>query len=531
MSDPRRSSEIVFRYLLEAHARDHGDRQFAVFPEENAAWTWADADRAANRCAAVLRAHGVGRGDRVAVLGDNTQGVVQTLLGTTKLGGVYSPLHPAWQADHLRHGLSVTKPKFLVCQADYLPRLEAAESPDLPPTVGVLGEFTPRGSRFVAMNELIEAAPADPPDDPGLHIWDPYAAIFTSGTTGPPKAVLSPYGQLAAQIEHSMLPFLDADEVLLGDMPLYHVGALLSFLAVLQLGARWVVVPKVRIDSFWDTVRRYGVTHATFTPAAATFLEKKQPRPDDADNPLRIVLTGTFSKGLDRWCARFGVPHRYRYYNGTEQCSPLMTGLDPAEDAPTGYVRPGVTARLVDGDDLPVPPGAVGELVVRPDRPWETMLGYLGDPAATARAWRNGWYHTGDLFVQTGEGTFQHVDRAADVIRRHGENISSVEVERVVLEHPAVLRGAAVGLPSEEVPGDQDIKLCLVLRPDADLAMDELIGFLRDRLPSYAVPRYVEICPELPVTATNKIRKPVLRAAGVTAATWDRHRPQGSRTG
>src|SRR5690606_5055401 len=162
--------------------------------------------------------------------------------------------------------------------------------------------------------------------------------------------------------------FCTEADVFLGDMPLYHVGGLLSFMAVLQLGARWVVTPRVRIDAFWEVVRTHGVTHATLLPQVATFLAKQPPRPDDADNPLRIIVTGSYSRGLDAWCARFGVAHRYRYYNATELCAPLMTGLDPPEDGPTGRVRPGVSVRLVDQHDQPVPPGTVGELVVRADR-------------------------------------------------------------------------------------------------------------------------------------------------------------------
>jgi crotonobetaine/carnitine-CoA ligase len=373
-----------------------------------------------------------------------------------------------------------------------------------------------------ALDDLMRVASPVAPADPHLEVWDPYAVIFTSGTTGRSKGVLCPYGQLFGQVQHPMLPFCGPDDVFMGDMPLYHVGGLLAFMAVMQLGARWVVMPRVRIDTFWGTVKSFGVTHATLLPQVATFLEKQPPRPDDADNPLRIIVTGSYSRGLDRWCARFGVRHRYRYYNATELCAPLMTGLDPAEDAATGHVRPGVTVRLVDHEGAPVRPGTAGELVVRTDRPWEMFLGYVGDLAATADAWRDGWYHTGDIFIQTAEDTYQYVDRTKDAIRRRGENISSFELEEVMLRYPAVIACAAIGLPAQDVAGDEDIKACVVTRAGGSFDPGEFIEFLEERLPSFAVPRYIEVYPELPRTSTEKVRKSDLRAAGVTPATWDR---------
>ncbi|GAA0565516.1 AMP-binding protein [Actinomadura livida] len=527
---PRDAAGIVFRYVLEHRAATTPDRVFATFPDDRTEWTWAQADEAANRLASVLAAHGVGRGDRVAVLSDNGASMVQTLLGTTKLGAVFVPFNTGWKADQIRHAFDVARPSVFLCQARYADRVSGVEPGDGLPALVIVSDTDAqdtdsRVAELASLGVLADltgsASPARPAD-PGIDVWDPYAVIFTSGTTGRSKGVLCPYGQLLGQVEHPMLPHCTPGDVFMGDMPLYHVGGLLAFMAVLQLGARWVVTPRVRVGTFWDTVKSFGVTHATLLPQVATFIEKQPPRPDDADNPLRIIITGSYSRGLDRWCERFGVEHRYRYYNATELCAPLMTGLDPPEDAATGHVRPGATVRVVDEHDVPVPRGTVGELVVRTDLPWEMFLGYVGDLPATAAAWRNGWYHTGDLFVQTAEDTYQYVDRLKDAIRRRGENISSFEVEEVMLRHPAVVSCAAIGVPADDVPGDEDIKACVVTREDTGFDVAEFIAFVGRHLPSYAVPRYVEVYRELPRTSTQKVRKADLRAAGVTSMTWDR---------
>ncbi|GAA3525271.1 ATP-dependent acyl-CoA ligase [Aeromicrobium panaciterrae] len=513
------AENIVFRYVLERHARQAPERTFATFPAEGRTWTWAEADAAANRMANALAELGVGRGSRVAVLSENSSAMVQVILGTTKLGAIYVPLHTSWRGEQLEHGLGIVHPHVIVCQVQYLESMAAVGASA--PTVVI--DCDTAGPDLDDLVARADSSSPEPPPDPYLDVWDPYAVIFTSGTTGRSKGVLCPYGQLFAQVEHPMLPVVTADDTFLGDMPLFHVGGLLAMMAVLQLGATWVVTPRIRIGTYWEIVRNHGVTHATLLPQVATFLQKQPERPDDAVNPLRIIMTGSFSRGLDQWCKRFGVKNRYRFYNSTELCAPLMTGLDPEESASTGHVRPGVAVDVIDSEGKSVERGTVGELIVRSSRPWEMFLGYLGDYTATSAAWTDGWFRSGDLFVQTGENTYQHVDRLADAIRRRGENISAFELEEVILRHPAVYSCAVVGVPDDEVLGDHDIKACVQPRKGETLDPAELVAFLDERLPPFAVPRYVDILEELPRTATTKIRKSELRSAGVTDSTWDRN--------
>jgi crotonobetaine/carnitine-CoA ligase len=185
-----------------------------------------------------------------------------------------------------------------------------------------------------------------------------------------------------------------------------------------------------------------------------------------------------------------------------------------------GHVRAGYECRIVDAHDEPLPPNTPGELIVRSDEPWVLMAGYWRMPEKTAEAWRNGWFHTGDICSYDSNGEFYFIDRAKDAIRRRGENISSMEVEVVVVEHPEVVECAAFGVPAEF--GEEEVKIAVVVTDAGAFDPAELIDFLVPRLPRFMVPRYIEVVDALPRTSTEKIQKQSLRDAGITESTWDR---------
>jgi crotonobetaine/carnitine-CoA ligase len=185
-----------------------------------------------------------------------------------------------------------------------------------------------------------------------------------------------------------------------------------------------------------------------------------------------------------------------------------------------GRLTPGYEARLVDEHDNEVPAGEIGELIVRSDRPWTLNLGYVGLPDESMKAWRNGWFHTGDVFRLDADQNFYFVDRRKDAIRRRGENISSFEVEAIVNSHPDVVESAAVAVPSEL--GEDDVKVVVVRRAGSDINEADLIDFLTPVMPRFMIPRYVEFIDTLPKTPTDRVQKALLRNAGVTPQTWDR---------
>jgi len=224
---------------------------------------------------------------------------------------------------------------------------------------------------------------------------------------------------------------------------------------------------------------------------------------------------------------RFGVSV-YTAYGMTEVPVPITSGLGPDDPRSCGRsAENGYELRLVDEHDVPVPPNTPGELVVRHALPWTINSGYKNMPEATALAWRNGWFHTGDEFTQDEEGNFYFLDRIKDVIRRRGENISSFEVEAEVMTHPLVKDAAAVAVANpdlEHAAGDEEVKIVVVLERGAELDPVELTEYLAGRMPAFWVPRFVEFASELPRTESHKVKKSELRDAAITPQTWDRQR-------
>ena len=186
--------------------------------------------------------------------------------------------------------------------------------------------------------------------------------------------------------------------------------------------------------------------------------------------------------------------------------------------------------RLVCPDtDDEVPIGQVGELMIRHKFPWTINTGYVGMPGQTVEAWRNLWFHTGDALRRDEQGWYYFVDRLKDALRRRGENISSYEVELPISEHPAISEVAVVAVPADADGGEDEVKACIILKPGHSVTPKEMFEWCARRIPGFAVPRYFEFMSEFPRTPSHKVQKSLLRAAGVTASTWDRVRA-GLRT-
>jgi len=273
--------------------------------------------------------------------------------------------------------------------------------------------------------------------------------------------------------------------------------------------------------SFLDTVRQTGTTAVFLLGVMAGFLEKLPARDDDADSPLRLAFMVPLAGDIAAFSKRFGCTI-YTIFNMTEVSTPILSQPNPLVRGTCGQMREGVEVRLVDENDCEVPLGTVGEMIIRTDRPWAMNSGYFRNPEATARAWRNGWFHTGDAFRKDEAGFYFFVDRMKDAIRRRGENISSFEVEAEVMAHPAVREAAALGVPSEV--SEEDVLVVIAPVEGATLDPAELLEFLRPRMAHFMMPRYVRLLPELPKTPTSKVLKHELRQQGVTADTWDRER-------
>jgi crotonobetaine/carnitine-CoA ligase len=290
---------------------------------------------------------------------------------------------------------------------------------------------------------------------------------------------------------------------------------------MLRKGGSIALVDSFSASEFWSVVRCTGSTCCTLLGSMAALLFKAAPRADDRGHGLRAVVKVPLTEDSAAFSARFGCDV-YTTFNMTETSCPIISERNPPVPGSCGRVRPGIEARVVDAHDREVAHGEVGELILRADAPWSMMHGYHRAPQATADAWRNGWFHTGDAFRRDADGHYFFVDRLKDTIRRRGENISSFEVEAELCAHPAIKEAAAYAVPSEL--GEDEVMAALALQPGATFEPAEMIAFLAERMAHFMVPRYLRVVPELPKTPTQKVQKHLLRSDGVTADAFDRVR-------
>jgi crotonobetaine/carnitine-CoA ligase len=314
---------------------------------------------------------------------------------------------------------------------------------------------------------------------------------------------------------------LTADDRQLLHMPIFHIGGAFIATVALCVGSSIAVVSHFRTEAFWDQVRELEVTSAFLLGAMATFLLKQPPHPRYRDHRLRMVFIVPLGQSGPAFRERFGVDV-FTLFNMTEICTPLISGANPAKDSICGRPRAGVEVRLVDENDCSVGDGEVGQLILRTEAPWAMNHGYNNDPQATADAWRNGWFHTGDAFIRDSDGDYRFVDRLKDAIRRRGENISSYEIEVELLSHPSVREAAAIPVPSES--SEDEVLIVLAPAGGASIDPEEIIRHLLPRMAHHMVPRFIRIVDELPKTPTAKVEKHILRAEGLTEDTWDRER-------
>ncbi|WUI04075.1 AMP-binding protein [Spirillospora sp. NBC_00431] len=519
------AEECVLPLVLRHRAERTPREVFAVF-DDGASWTWARAYQEAAGVAAALHEHGVRPGDHVVSWQPNGPDALRTWFGTNLLGAVYVPVNTAFRGRFLEHVLENSAARVAVVHPGLLPRLMEVDAHRLR-TALVPGLSTPPPDvREPAVNvrALDRAAddagrpPATPPIPP-IKPWDTYGILYTSGTTGPSKGVLCSYAHLWTTVTASAGDVIGADDRYLVQLPLFHGGGTIGVGLAVYLGASVAVVDRFDTASFWDIVRSTGTTACTLLGAMTAFLLARPPSDGDADHPLRTVCMVPLGENAKEFAERFGVGV-YTLFNMTEVSTPLLSGRDPGRTGACGRVRPGVEVRIVDEHDREVAPGGTGEMIVRAAVPWAMNHGYHAMPEATARAWRNGWFHTGDAFRRGADGEYYFVDRVKDAIRRRGENISSFELEEAAGRHPAVREVAAVAVPSEH--GEDDVLAVVAPVPGAVLDPAEFLAFCVEAMPRFMVPRYVRVMDELPKTPTGKVRKHVLREAGVTAGTWDR---------
>ncbi len=508
--DPR---DYVLPHLLQRAAERFGDRPLVAFP--GAARTYAEADRAASSVANGLAGLGVGKGSKVAIMAVNSLGFVDAWFGAARAGAVYVPINTDYKGDILRYQLGKADVTHIVIDPPFLERL-AAVAMDLPRLTHVIlsGPMTDAPARIAggapvsSLEALLDASPHAPSAQ--IEARDPLAISFTSGTTGPSKGVLASHSHVTTfALDWIKACEFGAGQSIYSCLPLFHaVASWLGVLPAMIAGGRITFGPRFSPSTYWDEVRRAEADLAHGIFSMVPILLKQPPRPDDAAQPARKFYFAQVNEAFE---TRFNC-RIIEVYGATE------TGIVTA--TPAGAERRPFSCGKANTDtfdvmiandrDEPVAAGEVGEILVRPRRPFAMLSAYYNNPEATVEAFRNLWFHTGDNARADEDGYIYFVDRRKDAIRRRGENISSSEVEAVLNRHPAVLECAVVAAPSDM--GEDEVKAVVVLRAGAMATAEELWAFSEENMPRFWVPRFIEFRSEMPKTPSQKIQKYLLRS-------------------
>jgi carnitine-CoA ligase len=484
--------------------------------------TYGEFHQAALRWADAFRQAGIRPGDNVPTMVRTSISAEEHWVGLGWLRAVHTGVNTDFRGRSLEYVLLNSRAKSMICAGEFLDRVaEIAPKLDLELVIvpdGGRGDV-PNGFPFPLVNasDLWDAAtPATDLPVPERH--EIACISYTSGTTGPSKGVLVPWGRLWPNVTWMDLT---SDDVWYCPYPVFHLSGMLPLAHLAFPGAQVVLRETFKTTEYWNDIRRYGCTATALIPAMMNWLLDQPARPDDGDNPLRFVAGAPVIPRIEQFKDRFGIQMRTVFGN-TEVGTPLYAGPDVSADrSSTGkWVAPGYEVRVADENDYEVSDGTVGELLVRTTEPWRMLAGYFGMPEKSAEAWRNGWFHTGDGVMRDENGRYHFVDRIKDSMRRRGENISSMEVEAYANEHPAVSESAAIGIPSEF--GEDEVKICVVLHEGARVTAPELHSFLADRMPAFMVPRYIEFLQDPERTeAMQRLKKPPLRIDPLNDRTWD----------
>jgi carnitine-CoA ligase len=510
-------AERTLPIMLARQAERHGDR--LLFRAGPAAWTFRQAALIAAGMATRLAEAGLRPGDRVAILCGNGPALMQVYLGCAWAGIIAVPINTASRGAQLEHILNNCGARLVVVDAEFVGAVVATRDCGAP-----LARLWLVGAASVEIPSAYVAEPLPEPGPPAAAYpsrpGDTVAILYTSGTTGPSKGVCCPQAQYFWWAAHTgALLGLREAETLLTTLPLFHTNALNAFYQALLTGSTLIAERRFSVSDFLAGLVRHEATATYLLGAMVPMLLSRPPSDDERRHGVRVALApGVPAEYHEAFTRRFGIAI-IDGYGSTE--TNFIIGDTPSDQraGTMGRVRAGFEVAVVDAEDNPLPDGEAGELLVRPLEPFSVATGYFAMADKTVEAWRNLWFHTGDRVVRDPDGRFRFLDRMKDAIRRRGENISSFEVEQVIVGHPAVAVAAVFPVRSELA--EDEVMAAIVLRTGAAIAPVELLDYCSPRMPYFAVPRYLDFVEVLPTTESGKVQKFRLRERGVGASTFD----------
>ena len=469
----------------------------------------------------------------------NCEEFLPVWFGILKAGAVMSPINTAYKGDFLSWTINLVRSRTLFIADVYLDRLArvAAELPLLEHVIvretGAPDAPEPTATTWEPLGALMSASDAEP--DGVEHSWTDDARImFTSGTTGRSKGVIkqnaADYFSARSAVEAMAVgrgcsPAELRGETYFSCLPLFHSNAqVLCAYPALLVGARVAYVERFSGTRFWRNAIDAGATTFNGIGAILYFLWNQPPSPLDRAHSVHTISAAPAPKDIyHEFEERFGVRLTEGYGLTETGVATMMDPTRPPRLGSCGTANPGYEVTIVEpGTDRPLPPDTPGEIVVDMKIPNIVMRAYYGMPEKTAEDFRNLKLHTGDLGRMDEEGYFYFMDRVKDYIRRRGENVSSMEVEKQVSDHPQIKEAAAIGVKAGEGASSED-EIMVVCIPEGT-APDpaELTHWLAERIPYFMVPRYIRFVDTLPKTPTERVQKVKLRDEGITADTFDR---------
>jgi crotonobetaine/carnitine-CoA ligase len=523
---PAESPSYLPQQLADLAALDPG-RTFLVEADRGGQYTYGETEREVSRWTARLRALGVAAGDPVLVMLPTSSVATFVWIAIARLRAIEAPANLEYRGHILAHVANNSGAKVaIVTEAALANLIDVPEQLDSLATVVVVdGTLTKRehGSlQLLAPKDIagVDEAAGGPGELEDPRPSDAASLFYTSGTTGVSKGVLVTWKQID-RIAHWYFPpgSLNDREITYVPFPMYHLSGKVLIMIAGLTGGIAVLRERFRTDNYWPDVHAHGCTSTMLLGSMPDFVLRAPGFLGRGKSTLdKIVMNPLVSK-LPTFVERFGV-RVCGLYGSTEVGIPLATGWDLTPAGTCGRACPNFELRIVDEQDNEVPHGTPGELVVRTDEPWLLMAGYWGMPEATVAAWRNLWFHTGDIMRCDEYGNYFFVDRIKDMIRRRGENISSMELEREILEHAAVLDCAVVGVEGDWI--EEEVMAVVTLVPGAELTPAELVNHLTTRVAPFQLPRFVAFLDDLPRTPTGKVRKQGLTELAQSDAVWER---------
>jgi len=489
--------------------------------------TYNQFGRRVNRWANLMRGLGVEKGDRVAIISQNDHRMMDGFFGAPLIGAVYMPINFRLISGDFEYILNHAGAKILIVE-DWLapvieeirPRLERVEQFILAANEA---DIHPGWRSYDA---LLEGAPATAPEPADVDENDVSTILYTSGTTGRPKGVMSTHRNIYINAINSIIEFgLTHDDVYLHTLAQFHCNGWGLPYAVTGVGGKHVIVKKYEPESFFDLVARERMSFACMPPTMINMalnhvlsetqlatLPRKGVRVATAGSaPPRALIEGMQERLGWQVIQVYGLTETSPFLT-VSKVKPHMRGLPKEEQfriqTRTGYRMLGVDLRVIDEDGKDVEPDgqSVGEIVARSN---VVMSGYWRQPEATDAVIVDGWFHTGDMATIDREGMVEIVDRKKDLIISGGENVSSIEVEGMLYKHPAVLEAACIAVPHEQ--WGETVAAVVVLKPGMTAVEGEIIEFCRANMAHFKCPRVVSFTDSLPRTATGKIQKNLLR--------------------